>query len=161
MDGTLMEGYLLDPTVYYMDASAEFYSIELNTIYPDVYEDIIKGNIAIIKHTDDGSTQIETPENGATFEIYLKSAGSYANAKATERDILVCDEDGFAGSIDLPYGVYIVHQTKGWEGRELMPDFEVQINENGKCYKYLINNANFAAYLKIVKVDSECSYEIW
>lgn len=152
---TPSQGYLLDPTVYYMDASAEFYSIELNTIYPDVYEDIIKGNIAIIKHTDDGSTQIETPENGATFEIYLKSAGSYANAKATERDILVCDEDGFAGSIDLPYGVYIVHQTKGWEGRELMPDFEVQINENGKCYKYLINNANFAAYLKIVKVDSE------
>ena len=152
---TPSQGYLLDPTVYYMDASAEFYSIELNTIYPDVYEDIIKGNIAIIKHTDDGSTQIETPENGATFEIYLKSAGSYANAKATERDILVCDEDGFAGGIDLPYGVYIVHQTKGWEGRELMPDFEVQINENGKCYKYLINNANFAAYLKIVKVDSE------
>lgn len=152
---TPSQGYLLDPTVYYMDASAEFYSIELNTIYPDVYEDIIKGNIAIIKHTDDGSTQIETPENGATFEIYLKSSGSYANAKATERDVLVCDEDGFAKSIDLPYGVYIVHQTKGWEGRELMPDFEVQINENGKCYKYLINNANFAAYLKIVKVDSE------
>lgn len=152
---TPSQGYLLDPTVYYMDASADFYSIELNTIYPDVYEDIIKGNIAIIKHTDDGSTQIETPENGATFEIYLKSSGSYANAKATERDVLVCDKDGFAESIDLPYGVYIVHQTKGWEGRELMPDFEVQINENGKCYKHLINNANFAAYLKIVKVDSE------
>ena len=152
---TPSQGYLLDPTVYYMDASAEFYSIELNTIYPDVYEEIIKGNIAIIKHTDDGSTQIETPEVGATFEVYLKSAGSYKNAEPTERDILVCDEDGFAKSIDLPYGVYIVHQTKGWEGRELMPDFEVQINENGKCYKYLINNANFAAYLKIVKVDSE------
>lgn len=152
---TPSQGYLLDSTVYYMDASAEFYSIELNTIYPDVYEDIIKGNIAIIKHTDDGSTQIETPENGAIFEIYLKSSGSYANAKATERDVLVCDKDGFAESIDLPYGVYIVHQTKGWEGRELMPDFEVQINENGKCYKHLINNANFAAYLKIVKVDSE------
>lgn len=152
---TPSQGYLLDPTVYYMDASAEFYSIELNTIYPDVYEEIIKANIAIIKHTDDGSTKIETPEVGATFEIYLKSAGSYKNAEPTERDILVCDEDGFAESIDLPYGTYIVHQTKGWDGRELMPDFEVKITENGKCYKYLINNANFAAYLKIVKVDSE------
>ena len=152
---TPSQGYLLDPTVYYMDASAEFYSIELNTIYPDVYEEIIKGNIAIIKHTDDGSTKIETPEVGATFEIYLKSAGSYKNAKPTERDILVCDEDGFAESIDLPYGTYVVHQTKGWDGREFMPDFEVKITENGKCYKYLINNANFAAYLKIVKVDSE------
>lgn len=152
---TPSNGYLLDPTVYYIDASAEFYSIELNTIYLDVYEDIIKGNIAIIKHTDDGSTKIETPEVGATFEIYLKSAGSYKNAEPTERDILVCDEDGFAESIDLPYGTYVVHQTKGWDGREHMPDFEVKITENGKCYKYLINNANFAAYLKIVKVDSE------
>ena len=38
----------------------------------DVTEQVMKGNIAIIKHTDNGETQIETPENGATFEIYLK-----------------------------------------------------------------------------------------
>ena len=148
-------GYLLDTTVYRIDTSAEVYSVELNTVYPDVFEEIIKGNIAIIKHTDDGATKIETPEAGAGFEIYLKSAGSYEKAKLTERDILVCDKDGFAKSSDLPYGIYTVHQTKGLSGRKMMPDFEVTISENGKCYKYLINNASFEAYLKIVKADSE------
>lgn len=36
-----------------------------------------------------------------------------------------------------------------------MPAFTVTIDENGKTYKYLINNAEFEAYLKIVKVDAE------
>ena len=77
---TPSEGYLLDTTIYHIDCSAENYTVELNTEYPDVYENIIKGNIAIIKHTDDGSTKIETPEEGAKFEIFLKAAGSYKNA---------------------------------------------------------------------------------
>ncbi len=55
----------------------------------------MKGNIAIIKHTDDGETKIETPENGATFEIYLKSSGSFDSAEEDERDVIVCDENGF------------------------------------------------------------------
>ena len=42
------------------------------------------------------------------------------NAEESERDVLVCDENGFAQSKKLPYGTYIVRQTKGWEGRELM-----------------------------------------
>lgn len=73
---TPSEGYLLDPTIYHIDCAAENYTVELNTEYPDVYEDIIKGNISIIKHTDDGSTQIETPEEGAKFEVFLKASGS-------------------------------------------------------------------------------------
>ena len=118
-------------------------------------EQIIKGNIAIIKHTDDGETQIETPETGATFEVYLKDAGSYDAAKETERDILTCDENGFAQTKDLPYGVYVVEQTSGWEGRELMKPFEVFISKDGQTYRYLINNANFESYIKIVKKDAE------
>lgn len=95
------EGYLLDETVYYIDTYAGQYTVELNTVYPDVYEDIIKGKITIIKHTDDGSTKIETPEVGAMFEVYLKSAGSYEAAETTERDILTCDEFGYAETIRL------------------------------------------------------------
>lgn len=154
------EGYLLDDTVYYMNASAEFFSIELNTLYPDVYEDIIKGNISIIKHTDDGSTQIETPEEGAKFEVFLKVSGSYAEAKETERDILTCDENGFAQTKDLPYGVYVVHQVSGWDGRELMDDFEVYISQDGATYRYIINNRNFESYIHIVKVDAETGKNI-
>lgn len=149
------EGYLLDKTVYSVGAEAENYFIEHNPLSMTVTEDVIKGNIAMIKHSDDGSTQIETPEVGAEFEVYLKSSGSYANAKDSEKDYLVCDENGFAQTKDMPYGVYTVHQTVGWEGTEFIADFDVNISENGQTYRYLINNAEFESYVKVVKVDSE------
>ena len=149
------EGYLLDTTIHHIGAEPELYTVERNSTANDVNEQIIKGNIAIIKHTDDGETQIETPETGATFEVYLKAAGSYDAAKETERDILTCDENGFAQTKDMPYGVYVVEQTSGWEGRELMKPFEVFISKDGQTYRYLINNANFESYIKIVKKDAE------
>ena len=149
------EGYLLDTTIHHIGAEPELYTVERNSTANDVTEQIIKGNIAIIKHTDDGETQIETPETGATFEVYLKAAGSYDAAKETERDILTCDENGFAQTKDFPYGVYVVEQTSGWEGRELMKPFEVFISKDGQTYRYLINNANFESYIKIVKKDAE------
>ena len=149
------EGYLLDKTVYSVGAEAENYFIEHNPLSMAVTEDVIKGNIAMIKHSDDGSTQIETPEVGAEFEVYLKSSGSYANAVETERDYLTCDENGFAQTKDMPYGIYTVHQTKGWEGTEFMADFDVKISADGQTYRYLINNAEFKSYIKVVKVDSE------
>jgi cna B domain protein len=149
------EGYLLDETVYSVGAEAENYFIEHNPLSMTVTEDVIKGNIAMIKHSDDGSTQIETPEVGAEFEVYLKSSGSYANAVETERDYLTCDENGFAQTKDMPYGVYTVHQTVGWEGTEFIADFDVNISKNGQTYRYLINNAKFESYVKVVKVDSE------
>ena len=86
------EGYLLDETSYHVGAEATLYTVELNDTSNDVTEQVIKGRISIIKHTDDGSTQIETPEEGAEFQVYLKSAGSYDSAKDSERDTLVCDE---------------------------------------------------------------------
>ena len=153
---TPSEGYLLDSAVYSVGAEAGNYSIELNNAPAvDVTERVIKGNIAVIKHTDDGETQIETPEEGASFQIYLKASGSYDAAKDSEKDVLVCDENGFAQSKDLPYGIYTVHQVSGWEGREMMKDFDVFIAQNGQTYRYLINNANFKSYIKIIKVDAE------
>ena len=154
------EGYLLDSTIHHVGAEPELYEIERNHTANDVTEQIIKGDIAIIKHTDDGETQIETPEEGAEFLVYLEAAGSYENAKESERDVLICDENGFAQSKKLPYGTYIVHQTKGWEGRELMDDFEVYIAQDGQTYRYLINNANFASFIKVVKVDAETGVTI-
>lgn len=149
------EGYLVDPVSHHVGAEAKLYSVEYNTTENAVTEDVIKGKVAIIKHASDGSTQIEKPEEGATFQLYLASAGSYDNALESERDLLICDEDGFAQSKDLPYGRYVCHQIDGWEDTEFMPDFTVYISEDGEVYKYLINNAPFTSYLKIVKVDSE------
>lgn len=155
------EGYLLNDTVYKVGADPKDYTVEYNNA-PDmtVMEQVIKGKISIIKHTDDGETQIETPEKGAEFQIYLKSSGSFVNADKDERDTIVCDEDGFASTKLLPYGVYTVHQTKGWAGRELITDFDVFINTDGKTYKFLINNKNFESYLKVVKLDKETGKRI-
>lgn len=152
---TASEGYLLDSTIHKVGASAKLYTLELNSTANAVTEQVIKSNMALIKHSDNGDTQIETPEDGAVFEVYLKSAGSYAKAKNSEKDLLTCDENGFAQSKDLPYGVYTVRQTKGWDGRELMRPFDVFISQDGATYRYLINNANFEAYIKIIKVDAE------
>ena len=152
---TPSEGYLLDSTVYPIGAEAKNYTVEYNTTANDVTEQIIKGRIAIIKHTDDGETQLETPEAGAEFAVFLKAAGSYDSAKASERDYLTCDENGFAETKALPYGIYTVHQTKGWDGRELLADFDVYIAKDGQTYRYLANNRNFESYIKIVKVDAE------
>ncbi len=154
------EGYLLDETEYHIGAEAKKYTLENNSVSIGVTEDILKGKIAIIKHTDDGSTKIETPEKGAEFQVYLKSSGSYAKAKESERDNLICDEYGFAETKELPYGTYTVHQTKGWNGTEFIADFDVFISENNKTYKYLINNASLESYVKIVKVDSETGKQI-
>lgn len=154
------EGYLLDETEYHIGSEAKKYTIENNSISIGVTEDILMGKISIIKHTDDGSTKIETPEKGAEFQVYLKSTGGYSKAKETERDILTCDEYGFAETKDLPYGTYTVHQTKGWNGTEFIADFDVFISENNKTYKYLINNASLESYVKIVKVDSETGKQI-
>ena len=149
------EGYLLDKTIHKVGAEPKLFTIEHNLVANDVTEQVMKGNIAIIKHTDDGETKIETPENGAEFEVYLKSSGSFEKADKDERDTIVCDENGFAQTKDMPYGVYTVHQTKGWEGRELMKDFDVFISQDRQTYRYLINNANFESYIKVVKVDAE------
>ena len=152
---TPSEGYLLDSTVYPIGAEAKNYTVEYSTTANDVTEQIIKGRIAIIKHTDDGETQLETPEAGAEFAVFLKATGSYESAKASERDYLICDENGYAVTKDLPYGIYTVHQTKGWDGRELLADFDVYISKDGQTYRYLANNRNFESYIKIVKVDAE------
>ena len=158
---TPSEGYLLNDTVYKVGADPKDYTVEYNNA-PDmtVMEQVIKGKISIIKHTDDGETQIETPEKGAEFQVYLKSSGSFVNADKDERDTIVCDQDGFASTKLLPYGVYTVHQTKGWDGREKITDFDVFINTDGKTYKFLINNKNFESYLKVVKLDKETGKRI-
>ena len=149
------EGYLLDSAIHHIGAEPQLYTVEHNSTRNNVNEQVIKGNIAITKHTDNGETQIETPEEGAVFEVYLKSAGSYKKAEETERDILTCDANGFAQTKYMPYGIYTVHQISGWDGRELMKDFDVFISQNSQTYRYLINNANFESYIKIAKKDIE------
>lgn len=149
------EGYQLDETTYPIGAEAKNYSVGYNDCALTVKEAVIQGKISIVKHTDDGATGIDTPEEGAQFQIYRKSAGSFDAAPETERDTLTCDADGWAESKNLPYGTYVVHQTSGWDGREQMPDFEVQVTEQSKTYRYLLNDAVLKSSIEIVKKDAE------
>lgn len=154
------EGYLLNGDTQHIGVEPKLYEVEYNSAALDALETVQKGKIAVIKHCDDGETQIETPEAGAEFEVFLKASSSYENSKESERDYLVCDENGFAETKLLPYGIYTVRQTKGWDGNELMKPFDVFVSKDGKTYRFLINNAPFEAYVKVIKTDAETGKNI-
>lgn len=154
------EGYLVNDEIYKIGAEPKLYEVEYNTTANDVFEMPIKNRISIIKHSDDGSSKIETPEANAEFQVYLKSSSSYDKADPDERDVLVTDKFGFAKTKLLPYGTYTVHQTKGTEGTEYIADFDVFIDSEEKEYKYLINDPYFYSFLKVVKTDTETGKQI-
>ena len=149
------EGYLKNDKVYTITKDGQQFTNEYNSAETQVDEDVVKGDVAIIKGMGNGKPGIVSPENSAQFQIYLASSGSYEKAKATERDILTTDLTGYAKSKKMPYGTYVVHQIVGAANTEKCPDFYVNVKENGKTYKYLLNNPEFNAYLKIVKKDSK------
>lgn len=157
---TPSEGYLLDESVYWLDVEPGQYTVEKNTEELDVYEEIIYGGFHLIKHKDNGDTQIETEEIGAEFEVYLKFAGSYENAKEKERGYLITDEWGYAEIDYLPYGIYTVKQVKGSEGVDLMKPFDVFISEPWTYQQFIINNAPFTSYVKVQKTDAESGLAI-
>ncbi len=149
------EGYLLNGEIYTLGTEPENYVIEMNPVSLDVTEDVKKGYISITKHSDDDENVVENLEMGAEFEIYLKSAGSYDNAKDSEKDYLITDENGFAESKFMPYGVYTVRQTKTVNDAEFVSDFDAFIAENGKTYEYILNDAPFKSYIHVTKIDAE------
>ena len=149
------KGYLKNDKVYDIVADGAKFTAEYNTVEKQVSEKPIKGDVAIIKGMGNGTAGIVPFEKSAQFQIYLASADSYDKAKATERDILTTDLNGYAKSKRLPYGTYVLHQTIGADNTEKCPDFYVNVTENGKTYQYLLNNPEFTAYLKIVKKDSK------
>ena len=154
------EGYLKNNKVYTITKDGQQFTNEYNSAETQVDEDVVKGDVSIIKGMGNGLACIVAPENKAQFQIYLASAGSYDKAKATERDILTTDLTGYAKSKKMPYGTYVVHQTIGAANTEKCPDFYVNVKENGKTYKYLLNNPEFNAYLKIVKKDSKTNQTV-
>lgn len=150
-------GYLKNDTVYTVHENGKEYTAEYNKAKKDyeVKDKVVKGNVDITKIMTNGAVGITKPEANAEFQIYLASAGSYDKAKATERDYLKTNADGYAKSRDLPYGTYIVHQVKGADETAYISDFYVNVKENGKTYKYILNNPSFTAYLKVVKKDAQ------
>lgn len=147
-------GYKLDPIVHiYNVAPHEVTSVEFELEPADFTEEVMKGQIALHKQYETLDDLAE--EQGAEFDVYLKSAGSFDAAKETERDHITTGADGMATTKDLPYGTYVVHQTKGGNGRQLVSDFDVVISEDGKVYSYDLVNVQKNAQLKIVKTSED------
>ena len=107
-------GYTLDTAAHRIVIAYGDQDIEVLMLDGTVRNKVIEGQIGLVKHTDqpmegyEDNPQIEQPLMDAKFEIFLKAAGSYANAKASERDLLETNENGYALSKKLPYGVYTV-----------------------------------------------------
>ena len=149
------------PAGYKLDTRVHTYEVHPSQTTPITYElepadfteEVMKGQIALHKQYETLDDLAE--EQGAEFDVYLKSAGSFDAAKETERDHITTGADGMATTKDLPYGTYVVHQTKGGNGRQLVADFDVSISEDGKVYSYDLVNVQKNAQLKIVKTSED------
>ena len=149
------------PAGYKLDTRVHTYKVHPSQTTPitfelepaDFTEEVMKGQIALHKQYETLDDLAE--EQGAEFDVYLKSAGSFDAAKETERDHITTGADGMATTKDLPYGTYVVHQAKGGNGRQLVSDFDVVISEDGKVYSYDLVNVQKNAQLKIVKTSED------
>lgn len=150
---TAPAGYKLDSRVHTYVTTTKTEKIEYDLEPEDFTEDVFKGHIQITKQIEMLGADAQL-EQGAEYQVYLKSAGSYANAKDTERDYLVTGADGKATTKDLPYGTYTLHQIKGVPGREFK-DLDVDVHENGKTYEVTLTNELKYAPLKIVKTSED------
>ena len=146
-------GYKLDSKVHTYITTTDTKELEYDLIPEDFTEEVMKGQIALHKQYE--TLDEPADEQGAEFDVYLKSAGSFDAAKETERDHITTGADGMATTKDLPYGTYVVHQTKGGNGRQLVADFDVSIFEDGKVYSYDLVNTQKNAQLKIVKTSED------
>lgn len=156
-------GYTLDSTVYKLTTSYNDYSKAQNSFSLTVKDTVIKGKIQVEKYAHNTVSGEKTPEKGATFQVWLKSAGSYAKAKSSEKDVITIGENGKGLSKSLPYGTYCVKQISGWDGYiKDETTYEVAITSNGTTAtkdtsgkKLVIYNEIWTGSLTILKVDGD------
>ena len=154
-------GYKLDETVYKLKTSYDHYSDAENSFSITVSDPVIQGKIQLMKYAVNTVSGDKQPEEGATFTVYLKSAGSYDAAKETERDIITIGKDGKGTSKNLPYGTYCVLQRTGWAGYDRDETvYEVSISKDGQTvtkdnsgHDLTIYNNIWTGKLSILKVD--------
>ena len=126
-----------------------------------VSDPVMYGKIQLTKYALNTVSDEKQPEKGATFTIYLKSAGSYDKAKDSERDIITIGKNGKGASKSLPYGVYCVQQRTGWAGYDRDETiYEVTISKDGQTvtkdnsgHDLTLYNSIWTGKLSILKVD--------
>lgn len=158
-------GYQASDTAITMDTrDAARQSVEAVVIYEGVVTNEIRyGAQAIVKllggmSDDPDPDRVETPEAGAEFLVYLRKAGSYENARALERDRLVTDENGYAKTKAMPYGVYVLEQIKGAPGYELKGPILFEIDGTEDILNpppLTLSDRPIRYRLRLMKTDSE------
>lgn len=128
-----------------------------------IYNCVIRGRISLIKFTDANpeTPQIMNPLEGAIFEIFLRSAGSFDNALSTERARIITDANGFAETPLLPFGWYTVVEVYGGGADvRLVEPFDVFIDRDGYVHRFILDNPVFTSRVRVNKVDSTTGLRI-
>ena len=137
------KGYYLDETRYVFESKGQA------VVKKDVYENVIKNYISILKQYDfvDGNTTFLNAEKGIIFEIFYPSGEKWGEVET--------DKNGYA-TIEIPYGIWKFHQVNTTTGFEKIYDFFITIDENSEKEQYYnILNNKISAYLQVFKIDSE------
>ena len=157
---TSPDGYLPHTTEYKLsELDGDKLTEQLNDISRLVKNDVKKNKVVITKVLN---AQSETgglvPEEGISFQIYLTSAGSYANARDSEKDTITTNYRGYTETKELPYGTYTIHQVNTTAGHDKVADFPVFIeNDSSEVspYSFILNNDEIDRPVRIIKKDSE------
>lgn len=162
-------GYLLDEEEH--DVNCDYEGDQVETVKRNTVskEDVIKQPFQLIKAADNDKTDADLLK-GAGFSAYLissltvKADGSYDFTNATPivltedgKTEMFTDERGYACSIPIPYGRYIVRETTTPHNFMPVDDFIVTVTENSstpQVWRVLLDD-EFKAKLKIVKQDDE------
>lgn len=147
------EGYLLDgPQLVTLTSSNSNQQVVTQSVVSK--EQVIKGKLEVAKMGSDGSSGITQGLAGVEFTIKLYSdVQKNGWNQARTYDVLITDQTGRDTSIDLPYGIYQVKETKTPENYYSAGDFFVTIDQDKEIEYRMVNNAPFKAWLKVVKVD--------
>lgn len=160
------KGYTLDTTEYNFELSYETQNVEIVSKSVIVKERVISQAFRIIKVSNDENGEAELLE-GVEFTIKsqkdIDAYGSWEKApiaknwKGEEASVLVTDEKGYAVSDRLPYGCYVVRETKVPDNKYKVADFTVEITKDSdepQTWR-IFNDTSFKSVIAIVKQDAE------
>lgn len=160
------KGYTLDTSTYNFDLTYENQNVNVVTKSITVKERVKSQAFRIIKVSSDNNGEAELLE-GVEFTIKsqkdIDAYGSWEKApiaknyKGQESAVLVTDSKGYAVSERLPYGTYIIRETKVPDNKYKVPDFTVVITEDSdepQTWR-VFNDTSFKSVVAIVKQDAE------
>ena len=150
---TAPAGYKLDSRVHTYVTTTKTEKIEYDLEPEDFTEDVFKGHIQITKQIEMLGADAQL-EQGAEYQVYLKSAVAMPTQKDTERDYLVTGRTASRSPKTCPTARIRCIRLKGVPGREFK-DMDVDVHENGKTYEMTLTNELKYAPLKIVKTSED------